>query len=409
MRTPSRALLLILLFVFGCGKSAPINSVQSVREDPIEGGETLESQKQAAKNGNLTCEFSDECEPALSMVSIAVGSGLRRCTGFLISNHEVMTNDHCVNSIPAESCSGVIFAHFSDNVHRGCKRISIRSHQTGINSKDYAVIELDAPIVDRKPLHLSRRGFNNLESATLYSVQAGYSPISKTYDGQQVKRICQASYSTMMGVNIASSREPLMSFGDCAIQAGNSGSPVINDEGSVGAIVQGFLSVKGDEFSETLKKHLLDSSYGQVAIATQTRCMPELVGMPSRACEPVKAFTALYPEEYLQEFGKFSEKFLPKISNDEIWRSWAVALSNEKKFFSSPQCVKPAEASNGYRFTSSVLTLHLGINAKLQAEWRSIDPKETLFVSQRLQGTVNSSIDFVSDDFGKISVPACVR
>ncbi len=33
------------------------------------------------------------------MVSIIANDGLERCTGFMISNDEIMTNDHCVDKM----------------------------------------------------------------------------------------------------------------------------------------------------------------------------------------------------------------------------------------------------------------------------------------------------------------------
>lgn len=396
----------LVLASFGCGQSPAVQSVHADRKDPTD------LQISAAKNGSLTCDFKDECEPAVSMVSVATGEGVSRCTGFLISDHEVMTNDHCLETIRAgENCEGLVFFHFSENVHRACKNISIRSNQTGIHSKDYAVMELDAPVKDRSPLRLSKRGFNDREQATIFTVQATKNPITHTLDGKQVRLDCQASFSTILDINIGSSKEPIMTFGDCAIHEGNSGSPVFNQSGEVASVIQGYLSVNDDSFYEQIQPFLLDGSYGQVALGTQTRCMPELVGSVGNYCSSVKAISALYPREYLDSFGGFSERNLPEVHRDMIWLSLKSTKPSVKTFVSCPDCISRLDSlRNKFSFTSTVMSYRQGINSRLQAEWRPVwlhGEKQTMFVIQKAQNEMPISVDFVSEEFGKITVPVC--
>ncbi len=393
----------------GCGQTPSVHSVQSVREDPTP------LQINAAKNGNLYCDFTDECEPAVAMVSVATGKGVSRCSAFLISDHEILTNDHCLNTIAdrQDACQGLAFIHFSDDVHRSCKRVSVRSYQKGIASQDYAVIELNAPVRDRQPLPISKRGFSNLEPATIFSVQVSKNPQTGSYDGRQVKLNCQASYSTLMNINITSSAEPIMTFGDCAIQEGNSGSPILNKNGEVGAIVQGYLTVKGDAFSEILQAYLLDGSYGEVAIATQTSCMQELVGNAANSCNAVKPISALYPKQYLEGFGGFSEKFLPKITRGFSWKEARMANSSEKTFFSALTCISSSDLrSPNFSFISNVISYRQGINSRLQAEWRALNQigeKQAVFTLQKTSTPKPISVDFTSAELGTLSLPVCVR
>lgn len=399
--------LLLMLAGVGCGRAPEVLTIHADRKDPTD------AQINAAKSGNLTCDFADECEPAVAMVSVATGEGVSRCSGFLISDHQVLTNDHCLASLREEesACEGLVFLHFTENVHRACKKISIRSRQNGINSKDYAVIELDQPVQDRRALRISRRGFDNNETAVIYSVQAMKNPTTKTLDGKQVRLSCQASFSTILHTNIQSPKESVMTFGDCAIQPGNSGSPILNRNGEVAAVVQGYLNADDDVFSEQIQQYLLDENYGQVGLGTQTRCMPELVGAIGSNCNPVKPISALYPQQFLENFGVFSVKVLPEVQRHMLWISLKSLKATEKIFASAPDCITRNEANHGgFNFTSTVMSYRQGINARLQAEWRSLwleGEKQTLFVIQKTQNEKPLSVDFVSEEFGKITVPVC--
>lgn len=409
--------LLSILYGVGCGPTTSMNAVQSGRKDPVatESKQPTEVQINAAKNGHLTCEFEGECEPAIALISVATGTGVSRCTGFLISDHEVLTNDHCLSTIPdrENACQGLVFAHFTHDLHRSCKKISLRSHQNGINSKDYALIELNEPVKDRAAMRISKRGFKNHETATIFRVQTTQNTQTHNYDGIQTKLVCQASYSTIMDININSSKAPLMTFGDCAIQDGNSGSPILNENGEVGAINQGFLNVKEDSFSELLKPYLLDEGYGEVALGTQLRCIPELVGSIGNACEGLKVFHALYPKEYMNTLGGFSETLLPKLPVGNTWKTFSSTHPMIKNFISVPDCISNREVhSPDFSFTAIAMSYRLGINARLQAEWRSLyreGENEFLFVVQKNLAPEATFVDFTNSAIGTFTLPICTR
>ena len=410
MQPVNYLLLSLILLTVGCGQTAQVTANQTSDKKITA---PTEIQIKAAKDGNLTCAFSGECEPALALISIASGDGVDRCTGFMISDHQILTSDHCFSSVPFEegACQGRVFVHLTGDVHRGCKSISVRSHQSGIDSKDYAVIELDAPITDRKYLSVARRGFRADELGTVFRVQMTESPSLLAYNGMQTKTTCKASYQTIMDINISSPKDPIISFGDCAIQEGNSGSPVFNESGEVGAVVQGFLNVKDDDLANQLKPYLFpNETYGEVALATQTSCMQEIVGNIAVFCNPVKPLEALYPSKYVAKFGGFLNSILPIISTGESWVNFPTARDDQKIFLSSPSCVRISEVMSGtFSFTSSEVFYDFGINARLQAEWRSMyqpGEKQVLFTVKKPANDKVKSVNFESDQFG-LTVPVC--
>lgn len=397
----NKACLILLFFMFlgsGCAKTPVLKTYDGIRKDPTE------LQINAAKNGNLTCEFAGECEPSVALISVATAEGISRCTGFLISDHQILTNDHCLSSLPntPSACKGIVFSHFTNNVHRSCKSVSFRSMQNGIASKDYAIIELDLPITDRIPLKISRESFKNNEVATIYLVQPTQDEVTKTYNGIQNKIICQANFPTLVNVNISNKHEPLMSFGDCAIHEGSSGSPIINKKGEIGAIAQGYLNVNDDEFSKQIGIYLLDESYGQVAIGTQMSCIPELVGIVADRCNSVKPISPLYPKQFLDQYGSFKNERLPKLHSEQIW----MEIFNKNQFYkthvSAPACIPKNDLKLGkFSFTSKALQFHLGINSKLQAEWRLDSPDHENYILFSLKDE-----RFISS-FGSIVLPIC--
>lgn len=406
----------------GCGSNPYVELSNAIRHDPVsdEGSVPNAEQIEAAQNGKLTCPFTGECSPAVVLVSVATGKGVSRCTGFLIGSNRILTNDHCLKGNPElqKDCSKYVFIHFTDKVNRTCSKIIHRSDSNLTENPDYALIELNEPVQDRSSLKVSKRGFRNHEKASIYRVQMTKDPNSGSFDGIQTRMECEASYRTLMNVNVSSSYVPVMTFGDCSIVNGNSGSPILNSYGEVAAINQGFLSIKNEVFIEQLKHYLLDGSYGQTALGAQTRCMPELVGDEAQACEKVKPILGHFPKDYLKTFNEFSMSILPSIYSRLNWTEFSSGLSNHKSFVTLPKCIGSKDFQNkSFSFTSSLMSYREGFNSKLQGEWRplfSMGEKQTVFTMVSKMEETNApqkkppQIIFESSDAGKVTIPACL-
>ena len=408
----------------GCGRlGSPVSKeVQPLRNDPIPGkGQIkvdLEKTRAAAKSGNLTCPFDGECEPSVAMISVVSPEGLDRCSGVLISEDEVLTNDHCVNqgvfmeglensanSIP---CKDDLFVHFSEiggtpADHVGCAEIRVRSRETGLQSLDYAIIKLDRKISGRKPLDRSERMLQDREQIKIYRVQMDGAKSGK-YDGAQAILECRVSYSTFLYPGVNSPSSPLMTFGDCAIQSGNSGSPVLNSEGKLSAIIQGYLSLKEEsDLHKEVEASLLDDSFGQVGVGTQAPCIEGLVNSDRSLCGSIPEIQSQSPNEFLTHSARWNPSaLLPDPASGSQWMEISQSDASLRKFLMAPRC------GGMEKFMSLEKDFKVGFNRFFQAEWREKSSDGVLNKEFRMNSDqAGERIAYQSNDGIRLEIDAC--
>ncbi len=422
----SMVLLLIgAVSITACGArvATVARGVQPSQLDPVLANGTrvqaIEATRNAAKTGRLQCPYADECNPTVAMISVVTELGLERCSGVLVSENAVMTNDHCVNkSISLQGwetrskglpCKNSVFIHLAgtsklESLNFDCSEIEVRSGETGINSKDFAIIKLDGRVTDRKVSKVSQRGFVDGETASIYRVQME-SGVSGAFDGSQNRLDCQASYATFLYPLLSTMDSPLMTFGDCAIQAGNSGSPIFNRNGEIGAVVQGYLTVKQDPaILQGLGEVMLDPSYGLVAIGTQTQCVPEINPSRSQVCTEILPMTGYHPKDYLSMFKRFDLGVLPKPISGWEWHEFLTGDALKKVFFSKPICTSQKS------FDSHAMVYQEGMNRLMKGEWRlSPEVSETIKNFSQIQGNPVGALSFLNSDLGTITIPTCGR
>ncbi len=387
----------------------------------------VQSWRTAAQAGKLFCPFNDECNPSVVMVSVITDKGVEGCSGVLISPNEVLTNDHCVDkSISLKGwesrrknlpCKDFVFTHLSGTDLNnagptlGCDSIEVRSGEAGIASVDYAVIKLSTPVSDRMPMRLARRGFSENEKAKIYRVQMTKESNTSGFRGMVGRLDCVTSYRTYLYPAASNSDSTLMTFGDCAIQAGNSGSPVINESGELTAIIQGYLTVRPEHKSD-LDQNLLDGNYGEVAIGTQLECMPG-VGDRVRNCTPILDLGNVRASDYVASNGRFPPDLLPGTPLNHRWQEIEMQTreTSKKSFFLAPAC------TNNQSVSGAEISFKKGINRFMQVEWRAVESTQSQidtfaatnsFTSIRGSGARGAQARLFSNKIGgTLPIPAC--
>ena len=366
-----------------------------------------------AQNGVLTCPIESQCDPALVLISLVAEDGVKRCSGFLIGPDKVMTSDHCVskNEVVKEACKGNVFFHFSKagktGLQRtvGCESIEARSKEKGLLTKDYAIFKLTQEVKDREPYTVATRPFKSKEMVTIPRVQMTTDEKTHHYNGVQMKVNCPVSDHTVLHSPIAVDATDIMTLGDCPIQPGNSGSPVLNSDGEVGAVLQGFLSYKQDESEKSANflKLRLDGVYGPLGVATQLRCVSE-VSSSTAGCPEYDVTDKKSISSYLEDI-KFDPSIIPELENDWVWMR-ARSFEDDKLYISVPKCVTP----NQRKFGFNAIRLHYrrGINRFLQGEWRVEGKAGTEFIDYS-PGSVgfDRDITFNSNDYGTLNLKLC--
>jgi hypothetical protein len=372
----------------------------------------IKKTREAARSGRLECEFEEECHPAVALVSIVTREGLARCSGVLVSEDEVLTNDHCVKralSLEAKAESleevavepGDLVFSFSptekspEGVQATGALLRKRSGEKGIMSVDYARVKLDRKITDRPPVKVAGSGLRDGEPVVIHRVQMSG---AGNYGGVQGRLACEADHGTYVYPTVRESRSPLMTFGDCVIQSGNSGSPVLNAAGELVAIIQGYLVLRSDaEAYREIEPYLLEGHYGSTGLATQVYC---LLGDSPEPCLDLPPQVSLSPSQFLAAFGVFDEGRLPALENGWKWGEVPGKDPLWKLFRSRPSCARDE------RFSAEELRVRKGLDPKLRIAYRleAATSEKPEFVRQ--SGT-SDPVVYSNPTLGGIRLPVC--
>ena len=212
--------------------------------------------KAAVDQAHVVCaEPGASCPSGVAMLAIRSHGNLTQCTAFLVSDHAMLTNSHC---IPAElkarlrtgavNCSDsltAIFpraAGFSEERVRCSKVVMASQITTRLDADfaqrpDYALFTLERSL-KRTPFRMSRAGLPDGIKLTSFVVD----PVSgHGLGGNLRKKTCAARQNSVVAPSFIQDKASVGVFDRCQISSGNSGSPAIDESGHVRAIVHAAL------------------------------------------------------------------------------------------------------------------------------------------------------------------------
>ncbi|MDA8792917.1 serine protease [Bacteriovoracaceae bacterium] len=235
-------LLVICLSFISCAKNKKKKEKREQASKTIE--LTLEEIDEIMDNQFFTCETvnnSDSCPDGLARVFIfnqyePTESSV--CTGFLIDEDVLITNNHCVTN--ELDCQNTFIAIHSDgsSVRAKCSEILETESNGGsglvARTLDYSILKLDKT-VDITPIQTQSIEVQNQEQLSTFVVDQ-----IDILHGRIVQLNCKAEIPGFVASTLLIS---------CPIIPGNSGSPVLNSSGNAIGIIWG-ASSNGNEFDD---------------------------------------------------------------------------------------------------------------------------------------------------------------
>jgi hypothetical protein len=283
---------------------------------------------------------------------------IQACTWFLISDKHAMTNSHCVpeelKSDEKVNCGdyiqGRIMTNSGRDEIRSCAKLlhfSDIKESNVLFQNDYAIIELDKPLKNTNVFKVSREGFTDGDKISVLTMNHNrYYNIYSEY----LKHDCVVKSSDMLGKINHPGSSPLTGFRSegsddfCKVIGGNSGSPVLNEQGEVAAIVHGGLG-EGKSFSN-LSSFASNEMSVNIGVFTNLRCLDlkvlELDPTITETCQPTENEEAA--EKLMADLEKKMEGIIVKMQSElPTYLMYDYKVKNlglDSMVFYSPKCIR---------------------------------------------------------------------
>ncbi|MEK6774764.1 MAG: trypsin-like peptidase domain-containing protein [Bdellovibrionota bacterium] len=317
---------------------------------------------------NVTCENANECPSYIAQLQINAAV----CTSFLVKNDLIATNLHCLpeelRKTGALCKNKVHFVFPASSKHPAekfdCESIKFVSEplNSGSFNVDLAVIKMDKA-TDREYLKFSQDGFKAKQKITIYKIDP-----TKT-GGTLRKSICEPKPNSIYNPYFTSDFSPIIDLAPCESKGGNSGSPLISEDGYVRGILH---SIANAPFFMVKDLSIAETSEMKLSFGTNLSCVNlDLFNYPRRnysACdvsinpENQRRLENILRQKAFDEAAKALDQKMKTIGTkykavEIILFDWEVSQKkplpeDQKKsviarFLFSPKCVAFASAPLG--------------------------------------------------------------
>ena len=301
--------VLLLAFLFsactkpigssGSGGSRPQNqppnsdSNRSRSGDPQSGEDVSPTvAKFELKLRTLPLRCGDVCPTGVGLVVIEKNSEVSRkygqCVGTLIGPDTVITNSHCLPpevKSGHESCSGRVgfVLPGSQDVSSCTEILTSSTVVSGQDSPDFAVFRLRKNLPE--PRRVSRDGFQDGGKYDVYTID----PLIRTsISGILRKKTCLSLRGSLVAPTSMDDLSPVTSLFNCEFSEGNSGSPVVDQNGNL----LGIVARREDKADLKLNGvSVIIPSAPANAVVTNLACVdqPSLDSKPNAGCSTRKS------------------------------------------------------------------------------------------------------------------------
>lgn len=278
--------LFLLIAICSCGKKAKNSDSSGPDRKPTD---TISDPTRFILSQNVYCSDVFDCPEAVAKLVVMDRGGVRYCTGSLISANKMVTAASCLPralQVKDLDCTSSIYALFPKTLFFGselarCRKIVYSDYHENEDPalwrQDLAIIELVRPTL-RSPFLVSSEGMK--EGTPLESLQMSY---QTEYNGVINKKNCSPIFNSYANPFSTKSDSPMISTGNCYLEEGNQGSPLLNARGELVGILGANLDRNISNYLQ--QSGLLGEKMSGISHASNLACATEVINPAVKSLE----------------------------------------------------------------------------------------------------------------------------